>query len=151
MKIALIADLHLAQRDRHLERYQTLAHILDTLVNTEIDTLIIAGDLFDASMQNYSHFEQICRLPKYQNLSIYIIPGNHDPSIDNRKIVADNVTIFTEPTIKEIGERVFFFLPYHSGKTSEPVALILYVALKVILLGLALFTAHRLLTRVVFY
>lgn len=117
MKVAVTADLHLTSRNRDPERFETLENILAQLLAEEIETLIIAGDLFDASRRNYSDFERLCSKSEYQDLKILVIPGNHDPAIDNRKIVVDNVEIINEPTVRELDGRAFLFLPYEEGKT----------------------------------
>lgn len=114
MRIVITADHHLTTREKHPARYETLETILDDLCVQEIDTLIIAGDLFDAQSRNYSEFEQLCRSEKYRGLAIYVIPGNHDPTIDNTQIVAGNVYILNKPTIHEFDGRPFLFLPYEA-------------------------------------
>lgn len=117
MKVALTADLHLTSRERHPERFETLENILSRLKAEEIGTLIIAGDLFDASRRDYSDFEQLCAKEEYRDLQILIIPGNHDPGINNRRIAADNLHVFGEPTVHELEDRLFLFLPYERGAT----------------------------------
>ncbi len=117
MRIAITADLHLTTRERHPERFETLENLLDDLRSNEIEMLIIAGDLFDATQRSYVDFEKICRAADNSTLKICVIPGNHDPSIDNSQIVVDNVDIISNPTLRELGGRSFFFLPYQGGKT----------------------------------
>lgn len=117
MRIAVTADLHLTTRDHHPERYETLENMLADLHARDIDTLIIAGDLFDAHNRNYADFERICRDEKNRDLSLYVIPGNHDLGIDGSKIVSENLRIFSEPTLFDLDGRSFLFLPYEAGKT----------------------------------
>lgn len=117
MKIAISADLHLTTRDLNPERFETFERLLTGVSEAGAEALILAGDVFDTSRQNYAEFEQICRQPEFHNIDIYAIPGNHDPTIDNSKIIADNLTIITEPTMLPFGERPFLFLPYRAGKT----------------------------------
>lgn len=117
MKIAITADLHLTTRELNPERYETLENLLLDLRSEGVVSLIIAGDLFDASRQNYAEFERVCRRPENQDLSIFVIPGNHDPGISSRNIVADNLTIMDTPSLDEIDGRPFLFLPYQPGKT----------------------------------
>ena len=116
MKIALTADLHLTTREHHPERYETLENMLADLRDSNIDTLIIAGDLFDTDSRNYAEFEQVCRDEQNRDIAIHVIPGNHDPAIDDNKIVADNLHIVTTPTIHDFDGRTFLFLPYQAGK-----------------------------------
>jgi DNA repair exonuclease SbcCD nuclease subunit len=117
MRIAITADHHLTTRAKHPDRFETLENILADMRLQGVTTWIIAGDLFDASRQNYAEFEQLCRVPGNRDLTIYLIPGNHDPDIDERKIVADNLHIITSPSVRLLDERVFLFLPYLPKKT----------------------------------
>lgn len=117
MKIAITADVHLTTRAQHPERFEALENLLADLRSQDITTLLIAGDLFDASRHNYAEFEQLCRDPENKDLHIYVIPGNHDPAIDQRKIVADNLRIITTPTIHPFDGRPILFLPYQADET----------------------------------
>lgn len=117
MKIAITADIHLKTNKEYPERLNALKNILDQLVDESIASLIIAGDLFDLESQNYSLFDELCRQNEYRNIEFYIIPGNHDPSINARCFTADNIRIFSEPTIQSFGDTdfSFFFVPYLAG------------------------------------
>jgi DNA repair exonuclease SbcCD nuclease subunit len=117
MTIAITADLHLISRQEHPERYAALDDILLQMRQQGVATLIIAGDLFDASRNNYADFEQVCS--EHPDIQFWIIPGNHDPSINHRTIVAPNARIYTAPEVNcvEPGSVPFFFLPYEKGKT----------------------------------
>lgn len=117
MTIAITADLHLISRQEHPERYAALDDILLQMHQQGVAILIIAGDLFDASRNNYADFEQVCR--EHPDIQFWIIPGNHDPSINHQTIVAPNVRIYSTPGIYcvELGSVPFLFLPYEKGKT----------------------------------
>jgi DNA repair exonuclease SbcCD nuclease subunit len=117
MKIAITADLHLTERGQNPERFETFENLLAALRAEGVNTLIIAGDLFDETRQNYAEFEQICRRDENQEISIIAIPGNHDPTIDDRKIDAENLEIITTPSLRELGSLPFLFLPYEAGVT----------------------------------
>jgi DNA repair exonuclease SbcCD nuclease subunit len=117
MKLAITADLHLTTRFQNPERLKTLENLIVDMNTRGIETLVIAGDLFDASRQNYAEFEQVCRDAENQAVSIAVIPGNHDPAIDNQKVVANNLRIFSKPRIHRLDGRTFLFLPYRAGKT----------------------------------
>lgn len=119
MKIALTADLHLTKRTDHPERYRALENILSQMIEAQIQTIVIAGDLFDASQRNYAQFEGICKKPANEGIQFYVIPGNHDATITNAAIVADNLHILTEPDVIAIdpGGPDFLLLPYRAGKT----------------------------------
>jgi len=64
MKIAITADLHLTSRQQRPDRFAALKNIFVQLHTLQIDTLIIAGDLHDATYDNFSEFEALCRLPE---------------------------------------------------------------------------------------
>ena len=113
----ITADLHLTTMDHHPERYNAYANILDQCLEKGIDVLILAGDVFDSSMHNYSDFESISSKKKYSKLNIHIIPGNHDPHISNKKIVGSNLSIHTEPHWENIGKGwSLLFIPYLNNR-----------------------------------
>jgi len=110
MKIAVTADIHLAIKKDYPERYNALENILGQIEAENIETLLIAGDLFDRDFHNYAEFENLCKkLPKIQ---MHIIPGNHDAGISGKNIVGPNIHIYTVPTVVEIGSTAFLFVPY---------------------------------------
>ncbi len=108
MNVAITADVHLTAN--HPERYTALVNILDSLVNKDIQTLIIAGDLFDKDCSSYSRFEEVCS--QYPQISIHIIPGNHDPDITRRVIVGENIGVYDTPSMVEFDGLSFVFIPY---------------------------------------
>ncbi len=110
MKLAITADVHLSKIGDHPERYSALGDILAQLKKDKINTLIIAGDLFDSGYQDYSDFEELCKA--YKKIKIHIIPGNHDPCISSKAIVADNINIYTSATAIEFDGVHFIFIPY---------------------------------------
>jgi DNA repair exonuclease SbcCD nuclease subunit len=118
MKIAITADVHLTSYNKNPERYHALENILDQLVDEDINALIFAGDLFDASCNNPGEFENLTGKEQYKNLAIHIIPGNHDPSLSAGTFTTQNINYITEPEITKLsGEVSFFFVPYQSEKT----------------------------------
>ncbi len=114
MQIAITADVHLGSRQEHPERYRALEDILDQLRRENIRHLVIAGDLFDATSQNYAEFETLCQKSENRSLNFHIIPGNHDSEISEKAIVADNIKIYSEPTLLRLDTEGpdFLFLPY---------------------------------------
>ncbi len=110
MKLAITADAHLSEKGDHPERYSALTDILVQLKKDKIDTLIIAGDLFDSGYQDYSNFEELCKAN--QQIKFHIIPGNHDPGISSKAIVADNISIYTSTAAVEFDGVHFIFIPY---------------------------------------
>lgn len=119
VKIALSADFHLTSLDLHPERFHALENILCQMKEQQIDTLIIAGDLFDASLRNYTEFESLCKRKEHRDLTLHIIPGNHDLDISGSSVVADNVRIFTQPEIVELNaeDPPLLVVPYQKGTT----------------------------------
>jgi exonuclease SbcD len=119
MKLAITADIHLTTRAEHPERFAALENILDQMIGSGISVLIIAGDLFDISSKNYSEFEEVCKRNDYRDIKFWVIPGNHDPAISGKQVVAPNVHIFSKPEFFQLPtERpFFFFLPYMKNKT----------------------------------
>jgi DNA repair exonuclease SbcCD nuclease subunit len=115
MKIAITADVHLLDRASNPERYNALEYILETVQAGDIKVLIIAGDLFDKDIQNYSDFEKVCQ--KFPGVKLHIIPGNHDVDISSKSITSSNVVIYTEPTLVEFGSSTFLFVPYKENVT----------------------------------
>lgn len=121
MRIAITADIHLATKAVYPERYNALENIFRQVEGENIETMVIAGDLFDKDFHNYSEFEHICK--KYPQIQLYIIPGNHDASISEKSVVGPNIHIYTVPTAVEIGTTVFLFIPYQDkAKMGEKIA-----------------------------
>lgn len=116
MKIAITADVHLTNLGKNPERFHALENILDQLVTLRIETLIIAGDLFDATCRDPGVFEQLIHKEKYSQITFYIIPGNHDPILSQGTFTLQNIKYLTEPQlIKFSKDANFLFLPYRSG------------------------------------
>ena len=118
MKIAITADIHLTSRERHPERFHALENILDQLVDQEIKTLIIAGDLFDASCTTPGLFEDVVKKKKYANIEIYIIPGNHDPVLSQGTFSHPNIKYITTPQLITFNKTIpFVFIPYTNASS----------------------------------
>ncbi len=113
MKIAITADVHLTSQKKNPERYRALINILDQMVTLKIDTLIIAGDLFDASCKDPGVLEETIKKPKYENIRLFIIPGNHDPVLSQGAFTLSNIEYITKPSLVEVfKDTPFLFLPY---------------------------------------
>lgn len=119
MKVALTSDVHLKKRSESPERYNALENIFQKISKKGIPVLIIAGDLFEKNYDNYSDFDELCK--KYHNITVYVIPGNHDPDIENRFFNAENIKVITEPHLEEIGKISFLFIPYQAKYMDEVV------------------------------
>jgi exonuclease SbcD len=119
LKIAITADLHLTTREEHPQRFGVLENILQEMVKAKMHMLIVAGDLFDESTRRFADFESICKNPAFNQIRIHVIPGNHDPSLDNKKLTLENVTVYSEPYLfqPDFFSPPFLFLPYCKDKT----------------------------------
>ena len=119
MVVAITADLHLTNNAEHPERFHALEYILDYLISNGIRWLIIAGDLFDISQNNYHEFETLCKSSQYKNINILILPGNHDSNLSKADILSENVQIITQPELVQLGNGGYDFLlvPYIYGKS----------------------------------
>lgn len=117
MQIAVTADLHLTQRKKHPERFHALEDILKQCAARGIRHLIIAGDLFDAESQNYREIDALAKKDPYKEIQWLIIPGNHDCGFRASHLTADNVTVFSEPTLYpfDLMSLPFLFVPFQKG------------------------------------
>lgn len=114
MKIAITADCHLKSDESNPERYDALRHILDQLIETDVNTLILAGDLFDKDANSYTRFEKIISQKKYSTISFIAIPGNHDINLRENDFTAKNFSVIEKPTwlgAEQFGID-FLFMPY---------------------------------------
>lgn len=115
MQVAVTADVHLRTQQEYPERYSALDNILAQLASQDIDVLLVAGDLFDADLADYSEFEQLCG--QYPSVQLHIIPGNHDAQINEAKVVGPNIHIYTEPEILVVDSTTFLMMPYDPNAT----------------------------------
>jgi DNA repair exonuclease SbcCD nuclease subunit len=115
MQIAVTADVHLRSEGEHPERYRALENIFEQMHSDNMEILVIAGDLFDKDIRDYSEFERLCK--NYHDIQLHIIPGNHDPGISEKIIVGDNIHIYTDPTTIEFDSTTFLFIPYAKNAT----------------------------------
>lgn len=119
MKLAVTADLHLTTRKEHPERFLALEDILRQMLSEKIDTLVVAGDLFHESSRNYADFEAVCRDPAYWGIRFLLLPGNHDVSLSDKVLAAENVEVVASPEIRTFGKsaRPVLLLPYAKNRT----------------------------------
>ena len=120
MSVAITADLHLTSRAEHSARFDALEDILEQLVETGVEVLVIAGDLFDRDRRDVSEFESIVRRPEYRGLHHVILPGNHDSGLTQSSFALANVLVMDQPRLVNLEEGAlpFFFLPYKAGETA---------------------------------
>jgi len=112
LKIAVTADVHLSTREDNPDRSNALANIFESLADLGIQHLIIAGDLFNKDISNYSQFDKLCE--QHDKVTVHLIPGNHDPSVEASRFTAGNVRAYDEPTRVDL-DGTFLFVPYQLG------------------------------------
>ena len=119
MKVALTSDLHLTDPSLHPERYHALQDILTQMMAEEVQTLVIAGDLFDSTLRDFQAFEEICGNKDFSEFEIFVIPGNHDAFLNQAAVALRNLRVFEEPVIYQLGPKgmQFLFLPYKERTT----------------------------------
>ncbi len=120
MTIAITADLHLTSRAEHPQRFDTLEDVLDQLLSAGVETLVIAGDLFDQNRRDVHEFEDLVRRPEYRALHMVILPGNHDAQLTQASFSLANLLVIEHPRLiwLEEGGLPFFFLPYKAGESA---------------------------------
>lgn len=113
-RIAVINDIHyfsdkLAATEKAKENYtlhtsrdiDILHEVLDTVIARILlanpDVLLIAGDITNHG-ERQSHIDFIEKMQKIRdaNISIFVVPGNHDINIPNTKRYNDNEILDTE-------------------------------------------------------
>jgi len=116
LRIAITADLHLTTQQDHPERFAALQDILRQCGGLGVDRLIIAGDLFDRSQQNYAEFEQAYLEARPEELPVTVIPGSHDPDLTHGALAVDGLEVLSEPAVRHLGEDFdLLFVPYQAG------------------------------------
>jgi len=76
VKLLHTADLHLTSRDN--KRLEVLNWIVEKSNALNIDTVIIAGDLFDSDTDANQLRQKVREIFKKTSAEILIVPGNHD-------------------------------------------------------------------------
>lgn len=111
MKIAVSADLHLKAKNDTPQRWKACQNILLDISKKGIKRIIIAGDLFDKSLHNYSEFDNLAF--QYRDIIFHIIPGNHDSIIEQKVFTSPNIRVYNNPEINFMDANIpFLFLPY---------------------------------------
>ena len=117
MQIAITGDVHL--NEKNVERLKNLERIFEDLRKQNIKNLIIAGDLFDKGYNGNNTFDTLSK--KFPDITIRLLPGNHDPDLKKEQFAAKNITVYSKPVFETIGNFEFLFLPYSQGKSMEEV------------------------------
>ncbi|MDX1599903.1 MAG: metallophosphoesterase [Anaerolineales bacterium] len=118
MKIAVTADLHLTTKDDHPERYEVLENILRQCSELGIDLLVIAGDLFDDTLQNFADFEDVYRRARPDDLQTVVLPGNHDPDLRGEAIAEEALAVIDDVHPLPVGNHIpLLLVPYRADTT----------------------------------
>lgn len=118
MKIAITADNHLTTNEKHPDRFAVIDDVFRKCGKLGVELLIIAGDLFDQSLQNYADFEAIYQKCRPERLQTVVIPGNHDPELTNEAIALDGLTVCSETKLLPLDNHMWILLiPYLGEKT----------------------------------
>ena len=118
MKIAFTADVHLTTQAKNPERFQALANIFTQCEEKDVQLLVIAGDLFDKDMPNFSEFDELYRSSRTGDLATVIIPGNHDQRLNQGALLGEGLLVYSELTLQPLNDsRKILFLPYQDNNT----------------------------------
>jgi len=116
MRIAMTADLHLTTREEDPDRFAALEDILRQCGELGVEGLIIAGDLFDRSRQNFADFEQSFKSARPPGLTVIVIPGNHDPDLKAGALAVEGLEVVSEPSLRPAEDDFNLLLvPYRVG------------------------------------
>jgi DNA repair exonuclease SbcCD nuclease subunit len=116
MRIAITADLHLTTQKEHPDRFAALENILRQCGKLSVEGLIIAGDLFDHSRQNFADFEKAYNAARPAGLAVTAIPGNHDPDLAPGALAVEGLEVVSEPSLRPVGDDFNLLLvPYRAG------------------------------------
>ncbi len=134
MKILHTSDWHLGQKfafkDRQEEHDKALDFIYTTIIENEVEVLIVSGDIFDTSnpsnIARRSYYTFLSRLLNTCVRHIVIVGGNHDsPSmLEAPKDLLSILNIHIVATCSENLEDDVFCLTNKDGKTELIVAAI---------------------------
>ena len=114
MKLLHTSDWHLGQSlnqfDRSFEHAQFLSWLLDTLESEQVDTLLIAGDVFDNTNPSAASQTQLYQFltqarQRVPHLGIVMTAGNHD-SPGRLEAPAPFLCLFDASVVGQIGRSV---------------------------------------------
>ena len=99
---------------RRLEQREAFKNVIEFIKENEVEYLFICGDLYEQEYIKKSTINYINDLFKeIKNTQIFIIPGNHDPYINNSYYKSfewsENVKIFTENVEKVENEDICIY------------------------------------------
>lgn len=114
-----------AQEARNI-RLKTVQKLLDTAKNSNVDFVLVAGDLFDGNHVNRNLVNAVSSLfLELSPIPVYVLPGNHDPltrdSLFNDPVWESlkNVTIFRAPKPLDIENVSIYPCPITQKQSKE--------------------------------
>ena len=99
---------------------QAFDTIIDACIESQVDFLLLAGDVFDTAKPGYGHYRRFIdglRRLEAQGIAVYVVCGNHDP-ISNWDEIAPQLPANTELLASD---RPRYLVHYRNG---EPLAVI---------------------------
>ena len=111
MKVAVTADVHL--QSGNSDRSDAFRHLLANVSDVGVTHVFIAGDFLDKSSGGYKEADNVAG--DFPDITITVIPGNHDPILVGR-FAQENIEVISEPKIYQKADRQFFLLPYEESK-----------------------------------
>ena len=118
MKVAITADLHLTDESGHPARFKTLRRLLKQCANLDVDTLIIAGDLFDRRMQDFADFESVYQEARPPELEVLALPGNHDLDLAPGALAVPGLRVIEEVELFQLGDAFNLLLVPYKPETT---------------------------------
>lgn len=93
IRYAHLADIHLGSfREKKLKQLhiQQFIKLIDTIIDEELDFVLVAGDIFNVAMPPLEYvelvIEQINRLKK-ESIQVFVIGGSHDYSLTHKSFI----------------------------------------------------------------
>ncbi|MDO9087338.1 MAG: metallophosphoesterase [Anaerolineaceae bacterium] len=117
MKIAITADIHLRNGKNYTSRFNALVDVLRKLQEEDIKVLIIAGDCFDYENSDFNLLEVAIDQSQILDLQVYLLPGNHDPFINQSMFSKSKIFVIEDTQLIEIGGINFLFVPYKDNNS----------------------------------
>jgi DNA repair protein SbcD/Mre11 len=118
MKIAITADNHIIDNETHPERLITFGNLLNQCGDLGVDLLVVCGDMFDKQINNFADFEQVFRAHCPKDLQTIVLPGNHDPRLNQGMFSISSFEVISKPQTRELDHGLSaLFIPYKPETT----------------------------------
>lgn len=108
------------------QRINTISNIFDLALEHKVDFVLISGDVFENNNVSDKDVSAVISIiNKYQNIPVFLLPGNHDSlgsgCVYDRDIFrrVEHLTILNSFEPVEIGDAILHPLPIYSRYSSE--------------------------------